>query len=117
MDTLNKMKDRVTYLLENYPALRDDDYWLIGKVYKDYYGVTDSDGFLDIMRQHNSRHLPSFETIRRTRQKVQEERPDFQSSKAKRRERERSRTIFFDFAKQKTNTHDVEQLELFKKGN
>ena len=32
MDTLNKMKEKVTYLLEKYPRLRDDDFLLIGAV-------------------------------------------------------------------------------------
>ena len=32
MDTLGKMKEKVTVLLETYPKLRDDDFLLIGAV-------------------------------------------------------------------------------------
>jgi len=98
-DTLNTMKGKVTYLLENYPILRDNDNLLIGMVYKEYYGITYADSFLDIMKHHDERHLPNFETIRRVRQKVQEERIDLCSSKAKQREKQISFTNYYDFAK------------------
>lgn len=112
MDTLNKMKEKITYLLEKYPKLRDDDFLLIGAVYSQFYNVENSDSFLEIMKHHDERHLPSFESIRRTRQKVQEERLDLCSSKAKQREKEKSFARYYDFAKQKTNPHDIEQIEL-----
>ena len=99
MDTLNKMKGRVTYLLEKYPALRDDDFLLIGAVYHNFYNIDYCDSFLDVMKQHKEKHLPSFESIRRTRQKVQEERLDLASSKAKQREKQISFNSYYDFAK------------------
>ena len=96
---LNRMKERVTYLLEQYPRLRDDDFLLIGAVYHQFYGVEYGDSFLDVMKAHKERHLPSFESIRRTRQKVQEERLDLCSSKAKQREKQISFNNYYDFAK------------------
>lgn len=99
MDTLNKMKEKVTYLLEQYPKLRDDDFLLIGAVYHQFYGVEYNDSFLVIMKEHEELHLPSFESIRRTRQKVQEERLDLCSSKAKQREKQISFNNYYDFAK------------------
>lgn len=98
MSTLQKMKPEVEYLLERYPKLRDDDFLLIGAVYHNH-GVESSHGFLYVMKQHDSMGLPSFETIRRTRQKVQEERPDLRSSKAKEKERQISYEEFYEFAK------------------
>lgn len=97
--SLNKMKDRVIYLLETYPRLRDDDFLLIGAVYYHYYGIDYGDSFLDVMKQHKEKHLPSFESIRRTRQKVQEERFDLQSTKAKQKEKQISFGRYYDFAK------------------
>ena len=97
--SLNRMKERVTYLLEQYPRLRDDDFLLIGAVYHQFYGVEYGDSFLDVMKLHKERHLPSFESIRRTRQKVQEERLDLCSSKAKQREKQISFNNYYDFAK------------------
>lgn len=99
MDTLNKMKEKVTYLLETYPRLRDDDFLLIGAVYSQFYNVGHSDSFLEVMKHHDEKHLPSFESIRRTRQKVQEERLDLCSSKAKQREKQISFNNYYDFAK------------------
>lgn len=99
MDTLNKMKGRVTFLLEKYPALRDDDFLLIGAVYYNFYGIDYADSFLDVMKHHKDKKLPSFESIRRTRQKVQEERLDLCSSKAKQREKQISFNNYYDFAK------------------
>lgn len=99
METLKKMKPKVIYLLERYPRLRDDDFLLIGAVYSQFYGVEHGDSFLDIMKYHKERKLPSFESIRRTRQKVQEERLDLCSSKAKQKEKQITFTQYYDFAK------------------
>jgi len=99
--SLNKMKDRVTYLLETYPSLRDDDFLLIGAVYHHYYGIDYADSFLDVMKHHKEMKLPSFESVRRTRQKVQEERLDLCSSKAKQKEKQISFANYYDFAKEK----------------
>lgn len=100
VETLNKMKDRVIYLLEEYPELRDDDWMLIGAVYSEYYDITDGDSFLEVMFNHEVLGLPSFETIRRTRQKVQEERMDLESSRHKKRERQMAFDAYFKFAKE-----------------
>ena len=100
METLNKMKDRVIYLLETYPELRDDDWQLIGVIYQKYYNISYSDSFLDIMYNHDALGLPSFETIRRTRQKVQEERMDLESSRHKKRDRQMAFDDYYRFAKE-----------------
>ena len=98
-DTLNKMKAKVTYLLETYPRLRDDDFLLIGAVYSQFYNVDYSDSFLDVMKHHDEKHLPSFESIRRTRQKVQEEHPEYESSRARKKERQMAINDYIEFAR------------------
>ena len=90
MSTLKKIKPQVRHLLEEYPSLRGDDFLLIGTVYHRYYGVGYDETFLDVMKRHKDLGLPSFETIRRTRQKVQEENPSLESSKAKKKRRSSS---------------------------
>lgn len=99
MTTLNKVKPQVEYLLMTYPRLRDDDWLLIGTVYHHYYGIGHEESFLDVMKKHKELGLPSFETIRRTRQKVQEENPALESSKKKKKERQVAFNEFYDFAK------------------
>lgn len=99
MTTLNSLKPIVTQYLKTYPILRDDDWLLIGKVYKEVYGIGYDMGFLEVMKRHKDLQLPSFESIRRTRQKVQEENPALASSKAKSKERQVAFNEFYDFAK------------------
>lgn len=99
MSTLTKIKPQIEYLLKKYPVLRDDDFLLIGMVYHEYYGINYESGFLEVMKQHKELGLPSFETIRRTRQKVQEENPLLESSKAKKKERQIAFNEFYDFAR------------------
>ena len=99
METLKQMKQNVTFLLERYPKLRDDDWLLIGAVYHNYYGIT-NESFLDVMKHHKELGLPSFETIRRTRQKVQEERLDLESTSRKKKEKQMSFESFYRFAKE-----------------
>ena len=70
MTRLKRMQDKVEYLLAQYPATRDDDRKLIGAVYTVFYGVDVNAPFKDILLNDK---LPNFETIRRCRQKAQEE--------------------------------------------
>lgn len=99
MSTLTTIKPKVEYLLRMYPRLRDDDFLLVGMVYHEYYGIGYDIGFLEVMKKHKELDLPSFETIRRTRQKVQEENPALESSKAKKKERQMAFNEFYEFAK------------------
>ena len=99
MATLTTIKPKVEYLLRMYPRLRDDDWLLIGMVYHTYYGIGYDKGFLEVMKNHEELDLPSFETIRRTRQKVQEENPSLESSKAKKKERQMAFNEFLEFAR------------------
>ena len=99
MPPLTKIKSQVEYLLREYPCLRDSDWYLIGTMYNRYYGIDYNVGFLYVMKHHDELGLPSFETIRRTRQKVQEEHPELESSKAKKKERQMAFNDFYEFAK------------------
>ena len=100
MTQLNSLKPVIKEYLEKHPVLRDDDWWLIGKVYKEQYGINYEMSFLEVMKRHKDLGLPSFETIRRTRQKVQEENPHLESSKAKKKERQIAFNDFYEFAKE-----------------
>lgn len=74
---LNNVTQMVWWLLENYPETRSSDRRLIELLYDEFYGVWDMP-FYEVIR---NRQLPSFETIRRCRQKVQEEREDLRAVK------------------------------------
>ena len=96
---LKTIKQQVEYLLKTYPRLRDDDFLLIGTVYHHYYGIGHDESFLEVMKHHSDFGLPSFEAIRRTRQKVQEEHPEYESSKAKKKERQMAINDYLQFAR------------------
>ena len=70
MGRLKRMQDKVEYLLAQYPATRDDDRMLIGAVYALFYDVDLNAPFKQVLCNDK---LPNFETIRRCRQKAQEE--------------------------------------------
>jgi len=99
MGKLAQMKPQIEFLLTKYPVLRDDDFLLIGMAYHTYYGIGYDQPFLYVMKHHKELGLPSFETIRRTRQKVQEENPSLESSKAKKKERQMAFNDFLEFAR------------------
>ena len=66
----------VRQVLTDKPVSRDDDFKLIGYVYKAINPDVLDKPFRTVMWYHGELDLPSFETIRRTRQKLQAENPD-----------------------------------------
>lgn len=77
MTELKRMQDKVEWCLETYPKTRENDRVLIGTVYTRFYGVDIMTPLRDILLDEE---LPSFESIRRCRQKVQELREDLRAS-------------------------------------
>jgi len=73
---MNTTKDRVQDLLERFPHLKDDDFKLIST-----YWLTETGGrsynqertAYDFLQQYAAGNLTSAESIRRVRQKLQEE--------------------------------------------
>lgn len=94
MTRLKRMQDKVEYLLAQYPATRDDDRKLIGAVYTVFYGVDVNAPFKDILLNDK---LPNFETIRRCRQKAQEENEALRGKRDK--ERIDRQKEYLEFAK------------------
>ena len=90
MEKLKTMQARVEFCLETYPICRDDDNMLIGAIYSIFYDVDVKHiTFKEILLRND---LPSFETIRRCRQKAQEQRPELRGTRyaqKKRRDNEK----------------------------
>jgi hypothetical protein len=72
LSSIIKVKDKVEYLLENYPIFRDDDNKLIAKI---WYSETKSKSLRDFMIEFGDKKISSPEAIRRARQKLQEHNP------------------------------------------
>ena len=66
------------------PKSRDNDLLLVLKVWIEQMGgLSDAEliVFRKVLRAHNNKLISNFETIRRTRQKLQEENPDLRGKK------------------------------------
>jgi hypothetical protein len=75
-DQMTKIKDRVRYLLEQYPALRDDDTRLYATYLSFQLGgkqqLVDMSGY-DLLTKIANGDLTHFESVRRVRTKLQEQ--------------------------------------------
>lgn len=71
---VKKVKEMVAWELSNRKETRDDDFLLVMRIYSDFYKV-EWTPFYEVMLNHAELNLPSFESIRRMRQKLQEEMP------------------------------------------
>lgn len=75
MPKLKKIETTVTRLLEENPLTRVDDFWLLNAYYNEIID-TNLMSFKTVCEHHDELGLPSFESIRRCRQKIQANRPD-----------------------------------------
>lgn len=83
MSRLKTLQSKVEDILAQYPKARDNDRILIGGVYHLFYGVdVYNTSFADVLFNED---VPSFESIRRCRQKAQEQYPDLRGKRDKER--------------------------------
>lgn len=73
---MKDLSDIVKKVLMKYPDARDDDFKVIGHVVKALNPEAMNLTFGQALWNHNKLDLPSFETIRRTRQKIQHDHPE-----------------------------------------
>ena len=95
MNELKTVTQMVLECLEKYPETRNSDRALIRRVYEDYYDIAWQAFCVVIMRPD----LPSFETIRRVRQKIQEEHEELRATKKVEDERVARQEEFIALAK------------------
>ena len=72
LEKIIKIKNKVEYLLENYPVFRDDDNKLIAKI---WWSETKTNSLESFLRAFGDKKISSPEAIRRARQKLQEHNP------------------------------------------
>ena len=84
MIELKSVEKQVRYILTEYPETRDDDMLLYSvickKFLKETYNKTNY-SFEEVMEGYKNLGLPHFESVRRTRQKIQATTPSLHSSK------------------------------------
>lgn len=81
MSRCSKVEPVVKKVLTEKPYTRDDDFLLIYEVYKEFLPDLDNMSFKDVMLNHKDYKLPYFESVRRTRPKLQNQYPELLSSK------------------------------------
>ena len=76
MSRVREVTPKVFDILKEYPETRSDDKELLLRVYTKYYKVFFAEPFYKVMRKKG---LPSMESIRRARQRIQEYYPDLKA--------------------------------------
>lgn len=102
MKTLKTIESRVAEILREYPDARNDDMRLYLLVSESCITETHGTGtftFADVMTNYKSYGIPCFESIRRTRQKIQAKCPELGCSPEVRRARHRMERVYSDYAK------------------
>mgnify|MGYP006992093064 FL=1 len=95
MMKIDSVKDLVYMTLRTEPATRNSDRALIYPIYKKF-GVCAGESFEDVLFNED---LPSFETIRRARQKAQADFPNLRADKAVEAFRAERESEFREFAR------------------
>lgn len=83
----------VETILKNHPDARDSDFRLFGWVCANLKPDVMNLPFKQVMWQHKELDLPSFETIRRTRQKLQHDKPELRGKAYEKRQAKQSEYI------------------------
>ncbi len=73
---MKDLSELVKSILAEHKEARDDDFKVIGYVVKDLNPEAMHLTFGQTLWNHSKLNLPSFETIRRTRQKIQHDHPE-----------------------------------------
>lgn len=94
-EKLKTITAMVWWCLEYAPETRADDRKLIEILYDEFYGVWDEPFYMVLKRKE----LPSFESIRRCRQKIQEEHEELRADKATEDRRLEAQKNYIDYAR------------------
>jgi len=78
-----KMKNKIEQLMLNYPKAMDDDNFLQALVWKGEMSANPNISAMDFLRLYAAGSFTAPETIRRTRQKLQEEKEYLRGKKYK----------------------------------
>lgn len=97
MSRVREVAPKVLMVLKDFPDTREDDKELILKVYQHHYGVRLTEAFASVMWRKD---LPTFESIRRARQRIQAECPELRASADVERVREDERKEYVKFSKE-----------------
>jgi hypothetical protein len=93
-EELKTIEQKVLWELENNPSTRGSDKMLTMAVYMDFYNMTGTTPYVDVMLSK----VPSYESIGRARRKIQETREDLRGEDRIERERLKNQEAYIDYA-------------------
>lgn len=93
-EDLKTVEQKVLWELENNPSTRGSDRMLTVAVYMDFYNMTGTTPYIDVMLSR----VPSYESIGRARRKIQETREDLRGKDRIERERLANQEAYIDYA-------------------
>lgn len=97
-----KTVEKMVYdVLKSNPKARDNDMELYYIVSKEFFYLTHGQAMLlfeDVMRNYKALGIPCFESVRRTRQKIQAAYPELGCSPDVRRARHKNQKAYVDYA-------------------
>lgn len=101
MKRLQTVENIVRPILERSIEARNDDmvlFRLICSECMERYGYCENVAFDDVMRNYKKYGIPRFESVRRTRQKIQAKYPELGCSPEVRRARKKAEAAYRDYA-------------------
>ena len=98
MSRCGKVEPTVKEVLETMPETRADDFKLLYEVYKKLLPEVDTLSFKEVMLNHNDLGLPYFESVRRTRPKLQNKYPNLLPPREVQEAREELEEEYRDYA-------------------
>lgn len=102
-----KTVEKMVYdVLKTHPRTRDNDMELYLIVSKEFFYLTHGRAMLlfeDVMRNYKALGIPCFESVRRTRQKIQAAHPELGCSPEVRRARHKSQKAYVAYALDRTS--------------
>lgn len=101
MDKRKELKNTtelVKVILRDYPMARDSDNYLYIRVMKELNPDTCNMPFAQVMLNLKELGLPCYETVRRSRAKIQSEHPELKGTKRVQEVREENEEIFREYA-------------------
>ena len=97
MMELKTIQQKVEEILKQYPGTRDDDRELIQVYYGKYHNIDYYTPFGAVIK---NKKLPSFESIRRTRQKVQSENESLRGTRETEQRRLDAQVDFIEYSQE-----------------
>lgn len=98
MSKCAKVEPVVEKVLREKEYTRDDDFALVLEVFREFVPDIDNKSFADVMINHKEYGLPYFETVRRTRPKLQNKHPELLGNKEVQLAREAEQSDYRDYA-------------------